>query len=80
MPMTDVESAGGGLGPPAPMKFPPAAPPSTFRALLSPTGLPAVNENGCTHGCLMHVAIADQKAGEIRSSQSRHISDELLEK
>lgn len=57
MPMTDVESAGGGLGPPAPIKFPPAMPPSALRARLSPTGLPAVKENGCMHlnTCYMRV-------------------------
>lgn len=49
MPMTDVDSAGGGLGPPAPVKLPPAMPASALRALLSPTVRPAVKEYGCKH-------------------------------
>ena len=53
MPITDVDNAGGGFGPPAPMKLPPAIPPSAFVARLSPTGFPAVNENGCTNGWLV---------------------------
>jgi hypothetical protein len=47
MPMTDVDSAGGGLGPLWPEKLPPAMPPSALRALRSPVGLPTVKAYGC---------------------------------
>ena len=47
MPRTAVDSAGGGLGPLWPENAALPPPPSAFFAFLCPTGLPAMNPNGC---------------------------------
>lgn len=60
MPNTAVERAGGGLGPPAPEKSPPAES-LIFRALLD-TGSPAMNSKGCGSG---------GKAGEVARFRAR---------